>query len=125
MFFLMGITNGRKDLNFNQVITCPVCGLYSNYHVYMTYMVLSLFFIPCFKWNRQYYVETGCCHTVYGLDKSVGKRIARGEQVQIQPEDLQRLQNAGYSVRMRKCSSCGFRTLENYDFCPKCGQRLL
>lgn len=124
MFFLMGITNGRKELNFNQVITCPVCGSYSNYHVYMTYMVLSLFFIPCFKWNRQYYVETGCCHMVYGLDKSVGKRIARGEQVQIQPEDLQRLQNTGYSVKMRKCSSCGFRTLENYDFCPKCGQRL-
>ncbi len=122
MFFLMGITNGRKDLNFNQVITCPVCGSYSNYHVYMTYMVLSLFFIPCLKWNKKYYAETGCCHTLYELDNNVGKRIARGEPVQIQLQDLR---NAGYSVRMKRCGSCGFRTLENYDFCPKCGQRLL
>ena len=49
----MGITDGRKDFDFNQVITCDECGRYGRYQVYMTYMVLSLFFIPCFKWNRQ------------------------------------------------------------------------
>ena len=45
MFFMMGITDGRKDFDFNQVITCDECGRYGRYQVYMTYMVLSLFFI--------------------------------------------------------------------------------
>lgn len=124
MFFLMGITNGRKDLNFNQVITCPVCGMYSRYQVYMTYMVLSVFFIPCFKWGKRYYVETGCCHAIYELDKQVGKRISHGENIKIMPQDVRRVQNGGYSIRMKKCMSCGFKTLEDYDFCPKCGQKL-
>ena len=26
MFFMMGITDGRKDFDFNQVITCDECG---------------------------------------------------------------------------------------------------
>lgn len=43
MFFMMGITDGRKDFDFNQVITCDECGRYGRYQVYMTYMVLSLF----------------------------------------------------------------------------------
>ena len=41
MFFMMGITDGRKDFDFNQVITCDECGRYGRYQVYMTYMVLS------------------------------------------------------------------------------------
>ena len=28
MFFMMGITDGRKDFDFNQVITCDECGRY-------------------------------------------------------------------------------------------------
>ena len=28
------------------------------------YTVLSLFFIPIFKWGRKYYVQTSCCRCV-------------------------------------------------------------
>lgn len=80
MFFMMGITDGRKDFDFNQVVTCDECGRYGRYQVYMTYMVLSLFFIPCFKWNRHYYVQTTCCNALYELDPEIGRRIARGER---------------------------------------------
>ena len=52
MFFMMGITDGRKQLDFTQTVICGVCGKYGRYQVFMTYTVLSLFFIPCFKWNR-------------------------------------------------------------------------
>ena len=54
MFFMMGITDGRKDLDFSQQMICNVCGRYGRYQVFMTYTVLSLFFIPCFKWNKHY-----------------------------------------------------------------------
>ena len=76
MFFMMGITDGRKDFDFHQQIICDICGKYGRFQVSMTYTVLSLFFIPCFKWNKHYYVQTSCCNTVYELDAEVGKRIA-------------------------------------------------
>ncbi len=121
MFFMMGITDGRKDLDFNQQIICSECGRYGRYQVYMTYMVLSLFFIPCFKWNKRYYVQTSCCNTIYELDTEIGKRIARGEDVEIQPEHLTRLNSWGYNNRYKRCSNCGFETTEDFEYCPKCG----
>ena len=39
MFFMMGITDGRKDLDFNQQIICSQCGRYGRYQVYMTYIM--------------------------------------------------------------------------------------
>ena len=30
---MMGITDGRKDFDFNQVITCDECGRYGRYQV--------------------------------------------------------------------------------------------
>ena len=71
MFFMMGITDGRKDLDFSQQMICNVCGRYGRYQVFMTYTVLSLFFIPCFKWNKHYYVTTSCCGSMYELDSDI------------------------------------------------------
>lgn len=131
MFFMMGITDGRKDFDFNQVITCDECGRYGRYQVYMTYMVLSLFFIPCFKWNRHYYVQTTCCNALYELDTEIGRRIARGEDVEILPQHLQRVNpQYGYDFEngsgntTKRCSNCGYTTTEDFEFCPKCGRRL-
>ena len=58
MFFMMGITDGRKVFDFTQTVICDICGKYGRYQVFMTYTVLSLFFIPCFKWNKRFYVQT-------------------------------------------------------------------
>ena len=109
MFFMMGITQGRKDFDYNQMIICNHCGSYGRYRVFMTYMCLSLFFIPCFKWNKQYYVQSTCCNTVYALDPEIGRAIARGENVEIRPEHLTEVQ-AGYRSRFKRCSNCGFET---------------
>ena len=122
MFFMMGITDGRKDLNFTQTIICNICDRYGRYNVFMTYTVLSLFFIPCFKWNKHYYVQTSCCGTIYELDPEIGKAIARGEQAEIRPEHLSRVNRGGYSYR-KHCSRCGYETSEDFEYCPKCGNR--
>ena len=121
MFFIMGISDGRRDLEHSQLMTCDDCGAYGRYRVYMTYMVLSLFFIPCLKWNRKYYVETSCCSALYELDPQVGNDIARGRQVEIQPAQLKKVQRRGYG--MRSCASCGYATAEDFEFCPRCGRR--
>ena len=102
MFFMIGITDGQKDLNYRQPVTCGACGKYGAYEVFMTYTQLLLFFIPVFKWNRQYFVRMSCCGTVYTLDPEVGAAIARGENTEIRPADLVRVQgtgNAGTSYR--------------------------
>ncbi len=121
MFFIMGITEGRKEFDFNQIMTCSACGSMGSFRVFMTYTVLSLFFIPCFKWNKRYYVRSTCCNAVYELEPELGKRIARGEDVRIQPENLTRVLNRGYTVK--RCKNCGYATEEDFDFCPKCGER--
>lgn len=125
MFFMMGITDGRKELNYSQTEICSVCGCYGRYQVFMTYTVLSLFFIPCFKWNRHYYVQTSCCNTLYELDREVGRRIERGENVRILAEHLQKLGSGrtGYTA-YKRCLNCGYETTEDFVFCPKCGARL-
>lgn len=123
MFFIMGINQGRKEFSYNQMVICSHCGSYGRYQVFMTYMYLSLFFIPCFKWNKKYYVQSTCCHTVYELDPEIGRQIARGENVEILPQHLTLVQ-PGYRGAFRKCSYCGYETQEEFAYCPKCGRRL-
>ena len=123
MFFMMGITNGRKDLDFTQTILCNVCGKYGRYQVFMTYTVLSLFFVPCLKWNKRFYVQTSCCNVVYELDPEIGKRILHGENVEIIPEYLTRTGYGNHGYSYKKCRNCGFETTEDFEYCPKCGCR--
>ncbi len=124
MFFIMGISGGRKDFNFSQLVTCAVCGQFGRYNVFMTYTVLSLFFIPTFKWNKHYYVQTSCCGAVYELDPEIGKMIARGETVEIMPSDLTLVQGGRYhGSEYKRCVHCGYETTEDFDFCPKCGEK--
>lgn len=125
MFFMMGIMDGRKDFDFNQVMTCSLCGSFGSFKVFMTYTVLSLFFIPCFKWNKHYYVRTSCCGSVYELNAEIGKQIARGEAVEIGPSDLTLIQNNNSTGNdsTKKCPQCGYMMERDFDFCPKCGRR--
>lgn len=124
MFFMMGITPGQKEFDFRQMIICSNCGAYGNLSVFMTYTVLSLFFIPVFKWDRHYYVRTSCCNTVYELDAEVGRKIARGEDVEIKQEDMRMVQQGRGKSMHKCCSNCGYETDEDFEFCPKCGTRL-
>lgn len=122
MFFIMGINQGQKELAHNQLIICDHCGAYGRFQICMTYMYLSLFFIPIFKWNKRFLVKTTCCGTVYELNPEVGKAIARGEEVTIKPEDLTVIQTSSRG-HYKRCTACGYETQEDFEFCPKCGNR--
>ena len=121
MFFMIAVTNGRKDLSYNRMIICRSCGAYGRYQVYMTFMQLLLFFIPCFRWNRQYYVQMSCCGALYQLDPGIGRRIERGEDPEIADTDLTPLSGAS-CTRIRTCAACGYSTSEDFAYCPKCGR---
>ncbi|MCI8511618.1 MAG: zinc ribbon domain-containing protein [Lachnospiraceae bacterium] len=129
MFFIGGITQGSKEIAYRaSVFVCSRCGRYGKYEVFMTYLCLSLFFIPVWKWNRRYYVKTTCCGSVYELNPEVGARLARGEDLDIMPGDLTFVSGGNelpaWQNPVRQCQGCGYETTENFTFCPRCGQRL-
>lgn len=122
MFFIGGISNGEKKLDYVQSIICSRCGTFGKMEVYMTYMCFSLFFIPIFKWNKKYFVKNTCCNSVYILDNEIGVKINRGDNILISENDLQ-LANYNQPT-VNKCSNCGYLVDENFQYCPKCGQKL-
>lgn len=122
MFFIMGISQGKKKLNFDQLIVCKSCGKYGHLEVYMVYSYLSLFFIPVFKWGKRYLVRAACCDTTVELSPELGRQIARGEITSL-PEDV--IPSKAFSgSNGKRCYACGFETAEDFQFCPKCGARL-
>lgn len=122
MFFIMGIMPGRKDFSNHQMTICDHCGSYGRYQGFMTYLCLSLFFIPVLKWKKQYYVQMSCCNTLYALDPEIGKRIAKGEEVEILPKHLTEVQT-GRKNKYKRCENCGFETQTEYTYCPNCGRK--
>lgn len=152
MIFIGGISSGMKPIEYLKTVICGRCGAYGRYQVYMTYMYFSFFFIPLFKWNRRFYVKMSCCGAVYELEPEIGRRLLRGEDLEIRETDLTLVQEGGGNpwadrveektgeIRRRagmlddretaaagaakKCSACGFETQEDYAYCPRCGTPL-
>ncbi len=123
MFFIMGISQGNKELNFELggMNICKKCGSYTTYKVFMTYMYLSIFFIPIFKWNTKYYVESSCCKSIFVLVKEKGKAIKNGEDVIINDEDLTPFKEYN---NLKSCNNCGYQTEQDFEYCPRCGNKL-
>ena len=122
MSFICGVNQGQKQFDFHQTVVCPRCGRYGRYEVFMTYLCLSLFFLPVLKWNRRYFVRTSCCGAVYALNPEKGRAIAHGEPVTIEPQDLTLV--GSQAARLRRCPRCGYTTEEDFTFCPKCGSSM-
>ncbi|MDY3929573.1 MAG: zinc ribbon domain-containing protein [Clostridia bacterium] len=125
MFFIMGIFDGQKEIKYDGggMNICKLCGAYCSYRIFCTYMCFTLFFIPIFKWSKQYYAECSSCNKLFKLNKELGRRIERGENVLISPDDLEP-ENSFYENRERKCENCGYTVREDFEYCPKCGKRI-
>ena len=95
--------------------------IYGVYDIHGTVFV----FIPCFKWNKQYFVQTRLLRGsgVAGWTREVGRRVARGEELEIRQEDLEPVSGGWPGGQMKRCPNCGYTTDEDFTFCPKCGGR--
>ena len=62
-------------------------------------------------------------YSMLELDPEVGKAIARGEQVEIQPGQLTKIGSGNGGQTYKRCRSCGYETKEDFEYCPKCGNR--
>ncbi len=121
MFFMMGVNQRREDLDYSQTVICDLCGAYGRMNVFVVYSVLSLFFLPVWKWNRRYYVEMSCCHSLYELDYETGRGIENGTVSLIDEADLTLIR--GNRSSYKRCGYCGYETEEDFAYCPKCGNR--
>ena len=122
MFFIGGISNGEKKLDYVQSIVCPRCDAFGRMEVYITYMCFSFFFIPIFKWNKKYFVKNTCCNSIYILDNEIGLKISKRENISISQNDLQ-LVDSNQSF-ISRCANCGYISNEDFQYCPKCGEKL-
>ncbi|ABW17788.1 zinc ribbon domain-containing protein [Alkaliphilus oremlandii] len=120
MFFIMGISPRREELDFNQTVVCSRCGKYGRYNGIREYTALSLFFIPVLKWGKKYYVRSSCCGSVYSIEKDLGDRIVKGENITLRDVDLS-LIHGGEKYHGKRCAHCNFQTHEDFTYCPKCG----
>jgi predicted Zn-ribbon and HTH transcriptional regulator len=126
MFFITGITTKRKALDYYNPIMCKTCGKYGRYEAFVEYMVLSLFFIPIFKWNKKYYAYTTCCNSLYLInnkEKALAIERGQGQNVSLNEEDLVLLQTGNAYLKFR-CPNCGFEMEDDCNYCPKCGSKL-
>ena len=129
MFFIVSVNQGKKNIAHHQLVICDKCGQYGRYEILMTYMYLSLFFIPIFKWKKRYYVKSTCCHSMYQLNSKVGNRIRKGKEVEITPKDLTLIQRGNHTKQAQPaskfCIHCSYTTTEpDFAYCPKCGTLL-
>lgn len=118
MFFIMGISQKKKKLDFQQLVICNCCGRYGQIEVYMSYTYFMFFFIPLFSWNKQYFIRMACCGESATLDNETGAAIASGNKTTI---DLDEVSFQCGQIQVKRCSSCGFSTAEDFKFCPECG----
>ncbi len=123
MFFVFGLANGEKKINFVQTVICSRCGQFGRWEAYVTYMYFSLFFIPMVKWGKKYYIKSSCCNSVYEIDKELGKRIQRGEDI-ILTEDELHLVNQSVNHFHKSCPSCGCPLSSDFSYCPRCGFKI-
>lgn len=124
MFFVAGVSQKRKELDYYEPILCSCCSKYGRYEGFMEYGQLSLFFMPFLRFNKKYYVRTTCCNSLYEItNKEKYLMIVRGQghNVFLKDKDLE-LIHRGTCGNI--CSNCSEHVSEGHNYCPNCGNKL-
>lgn len=91
MFLMIFVTTKEETIEYDKVTHCHYCDDMGSYDIFYTYSVLTIFFIPVWKWNKKYIAERTCCKRRFILNFNVGERIRHGENVEIYDNDLEEI----------------------------------
>jgi uncharacterized OB-fold protein len=66
-----------------------------------------------------------CCNTIYELNADKGKQLGRRESIEITEQDLTIIETGRRTSQwnQKSCAKCGYVTSEDFEYCPKCGQK--
>ncbi len=117
---IFGIEPGDKIVWQRDGVACP-CGGYGQARLRMEYEFFHFFFIPLFKWNKRYTLTMGCCGTTYDVPGEEAEAIRRGGSINF-ARLTKRNGTGGWDIR--RCPRCGYPADEEFEYCPKCGNRL-
>ena len=120
MFFFFSIFPGEKKFSFNFRGLCPVCKNYDDFGIVMTYTSFSVFFIPLFKASKRYFLKAEKCGAVCEITENYAKRLLSGEDTL----DLNKIPFISNYRKEKYCENCGFRTTEDFVYCPRCSEKL-
>ncbi len=126
MFFIAGVYPKREELDYYEPIMCSCCGKYGRYEAFVEYNVLSLFFIPIFKFGKKFYARTTCCNSLYLInnrEKGIMMERGEGHNVFLKDKDIVLLQK-GVACQNEKCPHCKIDIEGNFNYCPGCGKPL-
>lgn len=123
MFFIFGINKKRDELDLNELKVCNVCGSYGRYQAFAEYSAFSLFFIPIFKWGKNYYLRAYCCGSIFSIPDHIGKDLETGRKTTIRDEDMTLISGSS-SYTGNTCSNCGYPLEYDHVYCPRCGKKI-
>lgn len=120
MFFIgiFGIQDKIQIIKeYNQVL-CK-CGCLTRGRLMQKFTYFHIFFIPVFRWNKQFFFQCRCCGRIY--------RVPDGHVDEYQNKDyvdLNLLDDVGQNSDTYECRYCGARLDKGFIFCPYCGSRI-
>lgn len=118
MFFFIGIfgiqDKQRTIKEFNNVICA--CGSLSSAELIEKYTYFHFFFLPLFKWNREYYVRFRCCNRLFKVPEDYVDELKDSSDI-----DIERLEEID-SFSRHTCPNCGAHIDPSFVYCPYCGR---
>lgn len=128
MFFIgiFGIEKKQKEIKFLKGIPCKSCNEGQEGKIIKTFNFFHFFFIPLFRWNEKYYIVCSSCNSIYEIPKDKGKRIEKGEDVEITYWDLRTVEigHDGNYTEVNRCAHCGKALEHDFEYCPYCGSKI-
>ena len=65
--------------------------------------------------------KTSCCEKVAKIDSEIGRKIEKGEEVNLNIDEIDFGQ---IDDNLKICTNCGYTTEEDFIYCPKCSNKL-
>lgn len=126
MFFIgiFGVEDKEKELKEYASTVCPCCSQLSRAVLMERYTYFHIFFIPTFRWNKQYYIRYRCCGGIYEVAKEDIERFRNASDI-----DTSRLKKIycradAEQNYYQRCKSCGKEFERRFAYCPYCGTRV-
>ena len=119
MFFIGIFGTGTNVIPIKGVTSCncPVCSKQVKMSATMKYNYFHIFFIPVFKYSKEYICTCPACASAFLLKEEIAKTLDSDFDANISESDLFILKD-NYSGR---CPGCGFKNPSSANFCQNCG----